>query len=155
VASDLELLAHHEAGHAAVAWALGVRLVSVRIDPQQDRGATVSQWATPLRSALVTLAGGRAEKNLDPASSSRRIAAIKDEVWLLGELEARIFRRAPDLDQEEIDRRREAVDARLIRCCLRIVQFHWPSIRRLAAALIQHNEIEGPRAEAILAGSPE
>jgi len=70
VATDLELLTHHEAGHDAVAWALGVRLMWVKIDPSRDKGATRTEGTTTTRSALVRLAGGRAESIVDPTAPS-------------------------------------------------------------------------------------
>jgi hypothetical protein len=38
MATDLEYLAHHDAGHAAVAVALGGRVARVKIDPSNDKG---------------------------------------------------------------------------------------------------------------------
>jgi len=153
MAIDLELLAHHEAGHAAVAWALGVRLVWVEIDPSRDKGATRTEGTTTMRSALIRLAGGRAESILDPTAPSWRLGAIEDEVLLREALENRILRGSANLDEEELNRRRDIVDGRLAERCLRLVRLHWPAIQRLAAALVERNEIEGAEAESILAAS--
>src|SRR5262245_52319963 len=105
MATDLELLAHHEAGHAAVAVALGVRLAWVKIDPLNDKGITRTEGATALQDALIRLAGGRAESVLDPESRSRRLAAVEDEVRLWALLEDRILRRLPALDLSKLNHR--------------------------------------------------
>ena len=68
-------------------------------------------------------------------------------------MESRIVRESPNLDEKELNRRREIVDVRLVECCLRLVRLHWPAIQRLATALLERNEIKGPEAESILAGS--
>jgi hypothetical protein len=95
---------------------------------------TRTEGTTALREALIRLAGGRAESVLDPMSRPHRLAAIEDEVLLRERLERHILRRLPDLDVEELDRRCDAVDERLARCCVRLVERRWPAIRRLAPA---------------------
>ena len=150
MATDIEFLAHHEAGHAAVAVALGVRVAWIKIDPSNEKGTTRTEGTTALRDALIRLAGGRAETVLDPMSRPHRLAAIEDEVLLWEVLERHILRKLPHLDVDELDRRCDAIDDRLARCCLRLVQRRWPAIQRLAAALMERNEMTGAEAEAIL-----
>jgi len=92
---------------------------------------------------------------LDPTAPSWRFGAIEDEVLLREVLESQILRGSPNLDEKELNRHREIVDERLAERCLRLVRLHWPAPQRLAAALVERNEIEGAEAESILAGSTE
>jgi hypothetical protein len=79
------LLAHHEAGHAAIASALGFRLRGVRIDPATYNGSTQlaeGERPTRLQHVLILLAGGRAELMLDPWSLADSYSTLQDEVIL-------------------------------------------------------------------------
>jgi hypothetical protein len=77
-ASDLDLLTDHEAGHAAVAVAMGFRLRAVQIDPLTEDGVTQlaeGEQTTRLQQAINLLAGARAELILDPSSLMWRLSA--------------------------------------------------------------------------------
>src|SRR5476649_934894 len=81
-ASRFKLLTYHEAGHAAVAYSFGHRLEGVRINASTYDGlTTLAEQARPtrLQYVLILLAGGRAEAEFDPTSSSHSYAAAEDE----------------------------------------------------------------------------
>jgi hypothetical protein len=76
--SKLDFTAHHEAGHAAVARALGFRLGPVRINEDTDSGDatfayTTDRPPTDVQRVLIALAGGRAERRLDPSFVGKRL----------------------------------------------------------------------------------
>jgi hypothetical protein len=77
-----QLVAHHEAAHAALAHLFSLRLRAVWIDPESGDGMTElleGQHATRLQHALILLAGSRAEKVLDATSVYHRTAALRDQ----------------------------------------------------------------------------
>jgi hypothetical protein len=127
----------------------------VWIDPHAEEGQTVLSPVarpTPLQDALILLAGGRAEQAVDPTCLSQRLSTAKDEAKLRtlvsGHLESKLWERS----EEYVDALAERIDARLARCCARLVFQHWTAIQRLAAALTSENKIDGARAEEILSG---
>jgi hypothetical protein len=68
----------------------------------------------------------------------------------MGVLERHILRKLPHLDVDDLDRSCDAIDDRLARCYLRLVQRRRPAIQKLAAARLERNEMTGAEAEAIL-----
>src|SRR5690348_688172 len=91
-ANSLDFLAHHEAGHAAVAYKLGFRLKSIRVYPASNDGVTElagGQHPTSLQGALILLAGGRSESILDPDALSQSHSAL-DEGKLRGIISGRL-----------------------------------------------------------------
>jgi hypothetical protein len=154
-ASRFDLLTYHAAGHAAVAYSFGHRLNSVRIDASTYDGlTTLAQQVRPtrLQYVLILLAGGRAEAELDHASSSRSYAAVEDEYRLQAFLEASFAQKLLMRSTDYNDRLTERVDERLAQCCRRLVVLHWQAIQRLAGELSQRHELSGLDAETILGG---
>jgi len=155
-ASKLDYLAHHEAGHAAVAFSFGLQLERVWIHPSSDRGNTeltkaAAEQRTTLQHVLIALAGGRAEKRLDP-SGSDRIGSIEDEILALNAISKCLrFQRQGRLD-EYVDRLCDRTDSRLSRRCSFIVEERWMAILRLAPMLAEHLDLTGEEAEMLLAG---
>ena len=153
-ASDLDLLTHHEAGHAAVAVAMGFRLRAVQIDPHTEDGVTQlaeGEQTTRLQQAIILLAEARAELVLDPSSSMRRLSALADECQLLEIIEERPSYRLEHLPQNYIDRLCSRMDGQLAACCERLVRERWSAIQRLAAELARRPELTGEEAERALA----
>ena len=152
-ASKIDLLTHHEAGHAAVAYSFGLRLECVGIDTSTYDGfTTLAEGVQPtrLQHVLILLAGGRAETVLDHTSSSRSYAAAEDECRLQYILEASFAHKLLRQSLDYCDRLTERVDERLAGCCRRLVVLHWPAIQRLASELATAHQIGGAYAEAIL-----
>ena len=142
----------HEAGHAVVASALGVRLVEVRAGPELGLGnpghvildleAEIPRDCLEL-NVVVGCAGraaleiGRQAESADFVSS---IAMDEEMIHrtvlrcrpLMGEMEAMAFLRYCRVRSAEILRR------------------HWPAVERLADALLQRTTIPGPEAEEII-----
>jgi hypothetical protein len=91
--SDLDLLTYREAGHAAVAVAMGFRLRAVQVHPLTEDGVTRlagGEQTTRLQQAIILLAEAQAELVLNPASCSmRRLSALADECQLLEIIEER------------------------------------------------------------------
>lgn len=153
--SSLDLLAHHEAGHAAVAHALGFRLKWVRIDTDADNGETAlleGEEPSAFKHALILLAGGRAEHALDPGCLGRRLSTALDEARLTNILSDRLSQkyRGPFKDQHYVDGLSERMDERLAAHCARLVRDLWPAIQMLAAELREYHDLTGERATAIL-----
>jgi hypothetical protein len=82
-ASDLDLLAHHEAGHAAIAHLhYGLRLRGVGINHlNRNGGASLieGEKPCPYQLVIILLAGSRAELVLDEDSLERSTLAAEDE----------------------------------------------------------------------------
>jgi len=146
MASNLDLLAHHEAGHAAIAWSFGLRLQSVTINPAHDNGETKTSNATRLQHALILLASSRAEAVLDPGCLGRRISPAMGEAELDRTISEWLESELPHLQIEDSNKLAEAIDRRLARNCLRLVRLHWEVIQRLAHELAQKGmRFRGPR----------
>lgn len=153
MADNLQLLAHHEAGHAAIARHFGIRIHDVRIFPSTDSGAvriSSAEPVTPFQDAMIRLAGGRAEKQLDPEALTWRQSTLRDEVELANLIAARLDAKLPHRPIAYVDSLGDRVDHRLAGCCAGLVSLHWPAICRLAEALIIHSELDGNAAEDIL-----
>jgi hypothetical protein len=93
------LVAFHEAGHAVVAHRLGYRVERVHVGYARDSGQTdIAPAYNPLRRALITLAGDRAERRsvswlpgmeaLGGDDDRRQLQLARDELpdWSLAEL---------------------------------------------------------------------
>jgi hypothetical protein len=152
--SKLSYLAYHEAGHAAVAFSFGLHLEGVWIHPPSDRGITKltnAEQPTTLQHVLIALAGGRAEKRLDP-SGSDRIASIEDEILALHAVSKCLRSHRKGRLDHYIDRLCDRTDSRLSRRCACIVDEHWIAIGRLAPMLAEHLDLTGEEAEFLLSG---
>jgi hypothetical protein len=155
-ASDLDLLTHHEAGHAAVAHlSCGFRLRAVWIDRRTGTGKTyLADWAqpTPVQTVVIALAGGQAELVLDPSSLVQRPSTIDDEILAQQLVERRPRVRLMHCHEEYADRICDKMDTRLAACSKRLVAQNWDAVQRLAAELSKRNELSGQEAERVLAG---
>jgi hypothetical protein len=161
--SKLDYLTHHEAGHAAVAFSFGLHLERVWIDQPSARGWTKLteeslKRRTNLQHVLIALAGGRAEKHLDPSCVGQRTGSDEDEIYALNTIHKRFYDRLIGSPQPYFDKLCKRVNKRLARRCALIVEERWPAIRRLAALLARHAsgtrlvELTGEEAEDVLAG---
>ena len=161
--SKLDFLAYHEAGHAAVAFSFGLRLEQVRIEPDDDSGGmTLTAEAllkrTDIQRVLIALAGGIAERHLDPSCVGQRKGSDGDEVWALKTVVARLHTRLEGRSQDYIEKIYERMKSRLAERCALIVEERWPAIERLAAELASRArvsrwvEVTGEEAERVLAG---
>jgi hypothetical protein len=158
--SKLDFLSHHEAGHAAIARALGIRLGPVRIKQETDSGDATLTYPTEhpptdVQKVLIALAGGRAERRLDSSFVGQRLASVADEICASNTIEACLFRRLEGRSWPSIDDLQERVDSRLARVCARMVEEQWPAIQRLAAALVLQRQLSGEEAEKVLAGEDD
>ena len=160
--SKLDFLAHHEAGHAAVAFSFGLRLDQVRIEPDDDSGGVTlteeaSQKRTDIQRVLIALAGARAERHLDPSGVGQWKWSDGDEVRELNIVVARLHSRLQGRSQDYIAKIYESMKTRLADRCALIVEERWPAIQRLAAELARRAsitrwvEITGEEAERVLA----
>jgi hypothetical protein len=132
----LDYLTHHEAGHAAVAFSFGLPLGPVRIDTDDDSGTfEMPIGATDMQQVLIALAGGRAEKYLDPSCVDEREGSKRDEACALTIIHARFYGRLIAREQPYFDKLCKRVNKRLVRRCAFIVEERWPAIQRLAAVL--------------------
>jgi hypothetical protein len=161
--SKLDFLAHHEAGHAAVAFSFGLRLAQVRIEPDDGSGgvtltAEALQQRTDIQRVLIALAGGRAERHLDPSCVGQWKGSDLDEIRALNIVVARLHSRLQGRSQDYIDKIYERMKSRLADRCGLIVEERWPAIQRLAAELTSRAnvtrwvEVTGKEAERALTG---
>jgi hypothetical protein len=161
--SQLNFLAHHEAGHAAVAFSFGLRLEQVRIEPDDNSGgmtltAEALQKRTDIQRVLIALAGARAERHLDPSCVGQWKGSDGDEVRALNIVVARLHSRLHGCSQDYIDKIYERMKSRLADRCGLIVEKRWPAIQRLAAELVSRVsvtrwvEVTGEEAEKVLTG---
>jgi hypothetical protein len=164
--SKLDFLIHHEAGHAAVAFFFGLRLDQVRIEPDDESGGVslteeAVQKRTDIQRVLIAMAGGRAERHLDPSGVGPRKGPDGDEAWALRAVGARLNLRLQGRPRDYIDKIRERMEDRLADRCARIVKERWPAIQRLAAELARRAsvtpwvELTGEEAERLLAGEDQ
>ena len=107
---------------------------------------------------LIALAGGIAERHLDPSCVGQRKGSDGDEVWALKTVVARLHSRLGGRSQYYIDKMYERMKSRLAERCALIVEERWPAIERLAAELASRArvsrwvEVTGEEAERVLAG---
>lgn len=144
-----ESTAYHEAGHAAVAHYLGLRLTVVRIGPEQNKGFCGYNPPLPIKGApyqesdtrrlqIIPLAGVLAEK--------RYIWGFTADIPLREILDnSSDFAAVEDLSEAELMLRLEETDHLLGRL--------WSGVTELAKALVVCNEIDGDTAAAILTAS--
>ena len=160
--SKLDFLSHHEAGQAAVAFFFELRLEQVRIEPDDGSGGlTLAEEAvqkrTDIQRVLIAMAGGMAERHLDPSCAGQGKEDDGDVVWAMKPVVARLNFRLQRRPQTYIDRIRERMEDRLADRCARIVKEKWPAIQRLAAELARRSnvtpwvELTGEEAERLLA----
>ena len=111
-----------------------------------------------MQHVLIALAGGRAEKHLDPSCVGQRTAPDEDEaraLTTLGECLRSHFEGRPD---GYIDKMCDRVNCILAARCAIIVRDNCPAIQRLAAVLARDAsgtrlvELTGEEAEDVLAG---
>lgn len=117
----------HEAGHAAAALALGVRVGFVRLEPS-GAGQCFCNWdgTTARTRAIVALAGlAAAELALPHSSAEHRLRARLD----MDEAE-------PALQQLPDDERRQVGPA-----TFDLVRQQWATVERIAAALLERGEL--------------
>jgi Peptidase M50B-like len=159
--SKLDFLAHHEAGHAAVAFSFGLRLDQVRIEPDDDSGGVTLtdealQKRTDIQRVLIAMAGTK--RYLDPSCVGQRKRSDGDEVWALKTVVARLHSRLEGRSQDYIDKICKRMKSGLADRCALIVEERWPAIQRLAAELASRAsvtrwvEITGEEAERVLGG---
>ena len=95
-AAALDLLTHHEAGHAAVAQALGFRLRAVGINHLNGNGGASlmpGEEPSPYQTITILLAGSRAELVLDENSIGHSTLGAEDEHRIVAVLEGRFAAR--------------------------------------------------------------
>jgi hypothetical protein len=166
VSSKLDLLSHHEAGHAAVAFFFGLRLDQVRIEPDDGSGGiTLTEEAvqkrTVIQRVLIAMAGDGAERHLYPSCAGEGKGDDRDVVWAMKPVVARLNFRLQGRPQDYIDKIRRRIEDRLADRCARIVREKWPAIQRLAAELARRAsvtpwvELTGEEAERLLAGEDQ
>lgn len=154
--SSDEQLAHHEAGHAVVAWARSVRLQKLFIGA--DRGRSIDSqgfrhidptfmsegdWNYAKTKALILLAGEFAERTLhEIRGTSCDVYASAGDRTKLRELLTTLIQDASPRSGYSLSELETEAD--------RLVVLHWDSIERLAQVLMVKHEISGAEAEAII-----
>ena len=156
--SKLDFTAHHEAAHAAVAFSFGLPLGPIRVDQDDDSGTfEMPTGATDMQQVLIALAGGRAEKHLDPSYVDEREGSKRDEGCALTIIHARFYERLIAREQPYFDALCKRINDGLRRRCALIVEESWPAIQRLAAVLARRVadtrlvELSGEEVEDVLA----
>lgn len=152
---SLRPAAFHESGHAVANIALGIRFCSVKI--RSDGGGEVvgtgemqSLSHQEVENKIVaTLAGPYAEARLSRRSCVAIMLSSGEEDYrkVTEMLEWLVYRMRYIPDMREAERRFSEYTTEWLRD-------RWPSVERVANALIQHRELT-PSAVAALAGLPE
>jgi hypothetical protein len=145
-ATELELLTHHEAGHAAIAQALGFRLRAVGINHLKANGGASlmpGQEPSPYQTIMMLLAGSRAELVLDKDSLGHSTLGVEDEHRIVTILERRFAPRLLQRSPCYVDRLYDRIRQRLAARCEELVRRHWSGIARLAAEIVRWNELTG------------
>jgi ATP-dependent Zn protease len=129
---DLRPAAYHEAGHAIVAWALGLTVHKIRVRADDGGGTTITEGADDLPlidQATIMVAGREAEEVFDAPSHEWSHAG---DLGMMVEL----FETTPEPEGEAI---RAAADAR----ARELLIAHKPAVIRLAERLLDVHEIDG------------
>jgi hypothetical protein len=159
----LGLIAHHEAGHAVLAWVQGLPIKRVHVVPNEKHlGAVVipssyddaiegdgwnvpaeREWVDPAKEARVDVAGYLAVRRLSRSARTGASADLKHFEDCVGQL-------APKTSPcWEAERRAWRV---LLRAQARgLLEKNWPSVETLAAALVARRDLTGDEAAAVLA----
>jgi hypothetical protein len=157
---ELAATAYHEAGHAIARWHFGYPIDRVTITPAEDYAGAVGS-ASPLaeleldidrseeteqhmqQAVMVAFAGPEAQRRYDPAAFHGWQASVDyDEamerlLWLGGTGE-----RAMAICDVLSSKTKDLVEA------------NWPSIEKLAAALLEHGELTSADVYGLLGTSP-
>ena len=160
VSSRLDIVAHHEAGHAVVAWMLGLKVEYVNI---LDGGAGAhTESATYLardldnetypaaisKDIIVALAGSYAQQRYRPQSAKRQPAEWEDDRQVATSLGCRAALVASGVERDQIDLAmlnnlnpgQQEYAIHLFRQCgdraRELVADHWPVIVKFAQALL-------------------
>lgn len=137
---------YHEAGHAVVAHLLGRRVTSVSAMSDDDLAAgragftsyapvdlSRARRATIERSIVIALAGGIAERLMDPAAPGEDADDLaRIAVW---------SRLVSGVDPTELRSRSE-----------KLVREHWPAVEAVADALVWDDHLDGRALRAVLRG---
>jgi ATP-dependent Zn protease len=145
-------IAHHEAGHAIVAWALGLGIKEVRINEKggysdhvrqyDDLVADHGQEEACIRKALVQRAGQAAQEHWRSEVGS--FGCKHDRAGYLF-----FVSKLCGLNREnDTNVRNQLVDQ-----VNNLVNTHWPLIEALAKALLEQTELTGDQAVAIIEAS--
>lgn len=132
--------AHHDAGHAVVAYMLGLKVQCVSLDA--DASTTIELPDGDERTILVDLAGPYAQRHFAPLSAWRRPKQLDD------------LRKAADLiaemhgTGEVASKYRAYVEAR----ATQMVEQYWPLIEVIAKGLVERQLIPGDEMAEIMFG---
>ena len=138
--NDCKGLAYHEAGHAVVAWALGLRVIGISLGTKGDGGLnTLLDEAYPpsLFQALVINRGAAAAEDLF-AAPTRSLAGVRDRYQAEHEILPRLKRKKSRAMEEAYQRARK------------LLQLHSDRAVRVAEYLIEHGTIDAAMASVLL-----
>ena len=147
-----EEVAYHEAGHAVVAHALGDRIEDITIESIEygdgvQRGLT-RHWreGTPLK---------KLEDELQTAQAGWLATKIAfDSVIGRADDRRRIARAFEEYGAHWSDEERLALRRRGLAGALAILDFRWPAVKALAAALVEQRSLSGAEVHRIIEEAP-
>jgi len=152
VRPDAELkrraIAHHESGHAVVAFTLGVRFHRISVVGDEESGPFI-EWSTQLVEPF------------DPAAVEERVATLfggTAAVQLCVSPNWAFLGTALDMAQADDLAWRYYRTAELVAACRRrgadrareIIRAHRCAVEALASGLLEHRELDGDQARAII-----
>ena len=153
------IVAYHEAGHAVVAWALGIPLVSVHAGDRNGQLLHASNFLDQIdlaylsaaeeikieKDALVLLAGERAEvAYYESNEQDTDIYLSADDRHKLGYLRDRFQSACLDVN---------ITDSALERKVDKLIEKHWDQITALATVLTTRSLLSGSEATKIIENS--
>lgn len=137
--------AHHEAGHAVAAYFADIPFQHVTIKADADAAGHV-MFLRPARGiagmhkrGIVALAGEAAQRRFNPRSV-RRLHGTGDRAQVV----AFALDRTSSAEQAELLAQLWGIQAR------ELVQFRWPSIQRVASALLARQVLDGEQVRQLI-----
>jgi hypothetical protein len=140
--TERKATAWHEAGHAVIAYRLGVEIIGVTIVPYREyAGSCLRLHTDPERAIQIALAGSLAETRISPDDDAEYDDGDYDTASGLAR------------DLAGSDGARELL-RHMERSTRRLVDQHWAEIERVALALLNHDLLTGLQVKNIIEDRP-
>jgi hypothetical protein len=145
--TQLEKTAYHEAGHAVAAVRLGIRIASVTIDSGEDYSGRLHtlngmDGASEHAGAVMLMSGEAAQNIFAPRSCSFVNGLSEKDHYLL----MHWLRQNGHPGFEDHGR----LEQKYKRAARAFVREHWPSVDRVALALLERQTLRGPDVHQII-----
>ncbi len=154
-------LAYHEAGHVVVAWYFGRPIGSVSIMPAEQSGhseigkSRVQAGEAWEQESMILLAGGRAQKRVDPKGVISGIGAFSDEAKVIGHIQQHLRRNRGELG-DRLDDETDRIRGRLCQETENILDRPeiWRAVEIVAEALSEKHRLDADEVTRMIEGAP-